>query len=159
MLGTVNNAPFGGLRASVNTVPHGTALHEGDGVVPILPSDGRGQAEDISGLRAPRHQLKARRRKVMALVKHQMTVIGHQIGHLTSAHETLDQRDIDDTRWFAPAAADDPDMLWIDIKECLEALNPLGKQLSAMDKDQRIPRPRADKRGGHDCQSALNSFQ
>ena len=86
----------------------------------------------------------------MALVKHQMTVIGHQIGHLTSAHETLDQRDIDDACWFAPAAADDPDMLRIDIKECLEALNPLGEQLSAMDKDQRIARPRGDKRGGHD---------
>ncbi len=35
-------------------------------------------------------------REVMALVKHQMTIIGHQIGHLTSAHETLDQRNIDD---------------------------------------------------------------
>ena len=51
MLGAVSNAPFGGLRASVNAVPHGTALHEDDGVVPVLASDGRGQAEDISGLR------------------------------------------------------------------------------------------------------------
>ncbi len=70
MFGTVSNAPFGGLRASVNAVSHGTALHKDDGMVPVLASDGRRQAEDISGLRAPRHQLKARGREVMALVKH-----------------------------------------------------------------------------------------
>ncbi|GAA5263619.1 hypothetical protein ACOSOMT5_P0039 [Acidiphilium sp. MT5] len=43
----VSNAPFGGLRASVNTVPHGTALHKDDGMVPVLASDGRRQAEEI----------------------------------------------------------------------------------------------------------------
>jgi hypothetical protein len=117
MLDAVSNAPFGGLRASVNAVPHGAALHEDDGVMPVLAGDRRGQAEDVSRLRAPRHQLKARRREVMALVKNQMTVIGYYIGNLTSAHEALDQRDIDDARWFAPATSDDPDMLRIDIEE------------------------------------------
>ena len=47
MLGTVSNAPFGSLCASVNAVSHGTALHKDDGMVPVLASDGRGQAEDI----------------------------------------------------------------------------------------------------------------
>ena len=61
MLGAVNNASFGSLRASVYAMSHGAALHKDDGMVPIFASDGRGQAEDMSRLRAPRHQLKARR--------------------------------------------------------------------------------------------------
>jgi hypothetical protein len=135
MLGAVSNASFGGLRASIDAVSHGAALHKDDGMVPVLASDGRGQAKNITRLRTPRHQLKTCRRKVVALVSDQVAVIGDHIGHLTSAHETLDQRDIDDAGWFAPATTDGPDMLRIDIKECLEALNPLGEQLSAMDKD------------------------
>lgn len=48
----VGNAPFRSLRASVNSVLHGAALHEYDGMMPILARDGRGQGEDIS-LRTP----------------------------------------------------------------------------------------------------------
>ena len=119
MLGAVSNPPLGGLRASINAVSHGAALHEDDGMVPILAGDGRGQAEDIARLRPAGHQLKTRRRKVMALVNDQMTVVRYQIGYLASAHEALDQRDINDARRLAAAAADDADVLRIDIEECL----------------------------------------
>lgn len=61
MLDAVSDAPLGRLHTRVDPVSDGAALHEDDGMMPILASDRRGQAEDVSRLRASRHQLKARR--------------------------------------------------------------------------------------------------
>lgn len=77
MLDAVGNAPLGGLHASIDSVSNRAALHKDDGMMPILACDGRGQAEDILRLGASRHQLKARCRKVVALVNDQVAVIGN----------------------------------------------------------------------------------
>ncbi len=138
MLDAVGNAPLGGLHASIDSVSNRAALHKDDGMMPILARDGRGQAEHILRLGASRHQLKARCRKVVALVNDQVAVIGNQIGHLTSTHKALDQRDIYDARRLASAASDDSDFLRIDVEECFETLNPLGEQFAAMDENQGI---------------------
>ena len=79
MLGAMRDASFSGLGARIDTVSNGAALHEDDGMVAVLASDRRGQSENKSRLRAPRHQLKARRREMMAFVNDEMTVIRDKV--------------------------------------------------------------------------------
>ena len=97
---------------------NGAALHEDDRMVAIFARHRRGQPEDISRLCPPGHELETRRREMVALVNDKMTVVRHQVGYFASTHEALDQRDINDARRLAASAADDADVLRIDIEEC-----------------------------------------
>ena len=93
----------------------------------ILPSDRRRESKNKLRLCALGHEFKTHRRKMMAFVHDQMTIIRHEVRYLATTHETLDQRDIDYARRLAPTASDDSDVLWIDIKKRFQALNPLGE--------------------------------
>ena len=54
---------------------------------------------------------------MVALVDNQMTVVRYHVGYVAAAHEALDQRDINDATRLATSAADDADVLRIDIEE------------------------------------------
>ena len=87
---------------------------------------------------------------MMALVNYEMTVVRNQIRYLTAANKTLDNCDIDHTCGFAAPTSDDSNILRIDIEELSETLDPLGEQLTAMDKNECVARPLGDERGGYD---------
>jgi hypothetical protein len=75
-------------------------------------------ATHVARFRPAGYELKTRRRKMMALIDDQMAVVRHHVGYFTSAHETLDQRDINDASRLAASGADNADVLRIDIEEC-----------------------------------------
>jgi hypothetical protein len=114
----VNYPPPGGLGERINAMPNRAALHEDDRMMTIFAGHRRGQSEDIARFRPAGHKLKTRRRKMVALVDDQMTVVRRQIGYFASAHEALDQRDINDASRLAASTANDADVLRIDIEEC-----------------------------------------
>lgn len=99
-------------------MPNRATLHEDDWMVTIFAGHRRGQSEDIARFRPADHKLKARRRKMMALIDNQMTLVRYHVGYFTSAHEALDQCDINDTSRLAASAADNADILRIDIEKC-----------------------------------------
>jgi len=47
-----------------------------------------------------------------------MTVVRYQVRYFASTHEALDQRNINDASRLAASAANDADILRIDIEEC-----------------------------------------
>jgi len=75
---------------------------------------------------------------MVALVDDQMTVVRDNVGYFASAHKALNQRDVNDASRLAASAANDADVPRINIEECLKAFHPLGEQLAAMDKNERI---------------------
>ena len=93
-------------------------MHENDRMVTIFAGHGRGKPEDIACLRPADHKLKTRRGKMGALVDDQMTVVRYHVGYFASAHEALDQRDINDASRLAASTANDADVLRIDIEKC-----------------------------------------
>jgi len=99
-------------------MPNRPALHEDDQMVTIFAGHRRGQSEDIARFRPARHKLKTRRRKMMALIDNQMAVVRYHVGYFASAHEALDQRDINDAGRLATSAADNTDVFRIDVEEC-----------------------------------------
>ncbi len=114
----MNNPPRRRLGARINAMSNRSALHEDDQMVTIFAGHGRGKPKDIARLCPAGHDLETRRRKMAALVDDQMTVVRYQVGYFASAHEALDQRDINDAGRLAASAANDADVLWIDIEEC-----------------------------------------
>ena len=114
----MNNSPPRRLGTRIYAMSNGAALHEDDRMVTIFAGHGCGQSEDIARFRPTGHELKTRRRKMMALIDNQMAVVRYHVGYFASTHEALDQRDIDDASRLAASAADDADVLRIDIEEC-----------------------------------------
>ena len=80
----------------------------------------------------------------MAFVDNEMAVVGDEVVRLSAAHQALNQRDIDYSRRFPPPAADDANVLRIDVQERFQTLYPLQKQFPAMNQDKGIPRPVGD---------------
>ena len=96
----------GGLRLRVHAIPHGTALHENDRVVTILPRDSRREAQDESRRRAANDPLETMRRQIVALIDDDMAVVANAVVYDTFAHETLNDRHIEHPSRFPSAAAD-----------------------------------------------------
>ena len=61
----------------------------------------------------------------MAFVDDKVAVIAHEVGGLPAAHQTLNQRDINDTGRLTPPTADDANVLRIDVQERFQTLHPL----------------------------------
>jgi len=106
------------MGTRINTMPNRPALHEDDRMMTIFAGHRRGQSEDIARFRPAGYELKTRRRKMMAFIDNQMAVIRYQVGDFASAHEALDQRDINDASRLATSAADNADVFRIDLEEC-----------------------------------------
>ena len=137
-----------GLRLCAGPEPDGTALHEHDRMVTVPARDRCGQAEDIFHLRPARDRLEADGGDMVALVNHEMPVIGDDVVHLPLAHQALDDGDIDDAARLAPAAADLPDRGCREIEKRREPRDPLFHELAAVDEHQRVgPAGRDDGRG------------
>ena len=82
--------PPSSLNSGVDAMPYGTALHENNWMVPILARDRSREAKDEPRFRSARHQLERRRRDVVALIDHKMSVTSHEVGYLAFPHKTLD---------------------------------------------------------------------
>ena len=115
----MRNPSTSSLRARVNAISNRAALHEDDRMVTIFAGHCRGQPEDVVRLRSASHELETRRRKMVALVDDQMTVVRYNVGYFASAHKALNQRDVNDASRLAASAANDADVPRIDIEECL----------------------------------------
>jgi len=87
-------------------------------MVTIFAGHRRGKPEDIARFRPVGHEFETRRREMVALVDDQMTVVRYQVRYFASTHEALDQRNINDASRLAASAANDADILRIDIEEC-----------------------------------------
>src|SRR5437762_1862193 len=99
-------------------MPNRAALHEDDRMMTVFAGHRRGQSEDIARFHPAGHKLKTRCRKMMALIDDQMAVVRYQVGYFASAHEALDQRDVNDAGRLAASAANGADVLRIDLEEC-----------------------------------------
>ena len=55
---------------------------------------------------------------MVAFVNDKMTIVRQQVGYFAVPHEALDQRNINDASRLAASAANDADILRIDIEEC-----------------------------------------
>ena len=117
--------PFGGLPAGIDTEPHRSALHEDDGMMPVLAGYRGGQAEDIPRLAATRHRLEAYRRQVVTFVDDEVTIVGDHVIDFALAHQALNDGDVDDTGRAALAAADLTDLLGREIEKTGEPGEPL----------------------------------
>jgi len=106
------------MGTRINAMPNRAALHEDDRMMTIFAGHRRRQPENVARFRPAGYELKTRRRKMMALIDNQMAVVRHHIGYFTSAHEALDQRDINDASRLTTSAADNADVFRIDVEEC-----------------------------------------
>ena len=75
---------------------------------------------------------------MVALVDHEMFVIGDDVVDLALAHQALDDADIDDTARLAPAAAGLSDRRGGEIEKRREPRDPLFHELEAVDQHQRV---------------------
>jgi hypothetical protein len=66
------NATLGSLNPCIDPVANGSALHEDNGVMPVLSGDGRRQANDISRLGSPSNKLEACSGQMVAFIDNQM---------------------------------------------------------------------------------------
>ena len=97
------------LCLGIDAVSNRTALHEDDGVVAVLASDGRGQSKNEPRLRLPGHLFETVRGEVVALVDDEMAVPIHAIVDHAFLDETLNDGHVDDARGRASSTADAAD--------------------------------------------------
>ena len=109
-----------------------------------------GQAQDVFRLRPARDRLKTDGGEMMALVDHQMPVIGNDVVDLAPARQALDDPDIDDAAGLALPAADPPDRRCGKIEKCSEPRDPLFHELAAVNEHQSIDLAGGDDGCGHD---------
>ena len=127
-----------GLRLRARPEPDRTALHEDDRMVAVPARDRRREPEHVFRLRAAGDGLEADGGDMVALVDHEMPVVGDDVVHLALAHQALYDADIDDAAGLAPAAADPSDSRCGKIEERLEPCDPLFHELAAVNQHQRV---------------------
>ena len=88
---------------------------------------------------------------MVALVDHEMSVIGDDVVDFALANQALDDADIDDAARLAPAAADLPDRGGREIEKRREPRDPLFHELTAVDEHQRVGSAGGDDGRGDDC--------
>src|SRR5882762_1107643 len=126
------------LRLCVHSMPYGTALHEDDGMMPVLPRHGRRQAEDETSLRASDDLLEAVRRHMVAFIDDHLPVVANAILDHTFTNEALNDGDIEQPSRCVSATADSANRLGRYVQESREALDPLVEELPSMHKHQRV---------------------
>ncbi len=141
----------GCLCPRVHSMPDRSALHEDDGMVPVLACNGRRQPYDESGLGWARAQLEAVGRQVMTLVNDQMAVLGHAVINHALPDETLNDGDVEQPGRPASAAANATNRLGGHAEERREPLDPLVEQLTPMDDHERAHAAPGDEPGGDYC--------
>ena len=82
----------------------------------------------------------------MAFIDNQMTVIGYDIRDFTISDKALDQRHIDDPGRLPSPAADNADLLRVDVQEGSQAFDPLIEQFAPMNENKRISGALCDER-------------
>ena len=83
----MSEGPLPGLRLRAGPEPDGTALHEDDRMVTVPARDRRGQAEDVFRLGQARDGLEADGGDMVALVDHELAVIGDDVIDLALSRE------------------------------------------------------------------------
>jgi hypothetical protein len=76
-------------------MPHRTALHEQDRVVPVAAIRRRAQPDDVASRRRAHHPLEREGRNVMTLVDQHVAVLRDAVVDLAAAHQALDHRDVE----------------------------------------------------------------
>ena len=82
------------LPPRINAMPHWTALHEDNWMVPVLARDGRRQTGDEFCLGTARDQFKAARGEVMAFIHNQMAITPYPVIDRAFVTEALNEGDI-----------------------------------------------------------------
>lgn len=141
------DSALGGLGPRVDPVAYGSALHEDDGMMPILAGDGGLQSENETPPGAPGHLFEADSGQMMTFINDQMAVSSDDIVDLAFSDQALDQRHIDDARRLALAAANPADVFRIDFEKGSQAFHPLIEQCATMDKDERVALTLGNQRG------------
>lgn len=116
----------------------GTALHEDDRVMAILPRHGRGQANHELSLRPTNHLLKAVRRQVVAFIDDDLPILADAVINDPLADEALNDGHVEQPGRLVSAVANSSDRLSRQIQERREALDPLIEQLPTMNEDKRV---------------------
>ena len=106
-------------------------------MVSITPVGGGGKAGHVTRWSGLQHLLGGDRRDVVALVDHDVPVIGQQLLQVLPACQALHGRDVQTAFWFVPARADDPDLLDGEIKELGQPLDPLLEKRLAVHHHER----------------------
>ena len=136
--------------------PRRAALHEDDRL-PAVAADRRGrQPEDVLRLGPLQDCFEGKRRQVVTLVRHDVSVVLDEPIDFALAAERLHQGDVDASGRLRLAAADRADAGLVLTfvaglgQEGLQPLAPLTQQLGPMDQDQGVHTPCGNQRGcGH----------
>lgn len=132
----VGEGAFGGLLTGIDGVSDGAALHEDDGMVAVLAGDGGGKSEDEFGLCPADREFETLRREVMAFIDDDVPVVGDEVFDDAFANETLDHNDVDLSGEFFASASETSDVLFFEIEELGESLDPLIHELLAMNENE-----------------------
>src|SRR2546427_6710275 len=103
------------LRLRVDAMAHGSALHEYNRMMPILPRDRCRQSRDESRLRATDDLFEAVGGQMVALVYDQVAIFTDAIFDDAFARETLYESDVECTARFAASATDSSDVTAVDV--------------------------------------------
>jgi hypothetical protein len=145
----VLEGPRGRLRSCVHAMAYGTALHEDDRMVTVLPRDRRGQTSDESSLCAADDLFKAVGRQVVAFIDDHLPIVTDTVIYDTVADKTLNDSYVEQSGRLISAAADSSDRLCGQFQKGCEALDPLIEQLPTMNEHQCIDAALCDKSGGN----------
>ena len=139
------------LRLGIDSMPHGTALHEDDWMMTVLARHRRGQAQDESRLRPTDDLFEAVRRQMVAFIDDHLPVIADAIVHDIFTDEALNDRHIEQPGRLVAAAANAADRLGREVEKRRQTLDPLVQELAPMHEHQRIDAALGDQPGSDDC--------
>jgi hypothetical protein len=101
--------PKCGLLFRIGAIPHGSALHEDDRVMSVLPGDSGRQSKNEPRLRTAGDLFEAVSGEVVTLVHDQVAVSSYAVIHHTLAYQALNDRHINSAGRLVPASADPSD--------------------------------------------------
>ncbi len=123
------------LRLRVNLVAHGPALHEDDRMMAVLACNSGREAQYKSCLGPAYNLLEALRRKMVAFVNHDLSVIGYAIADNALAHQALNDGHVQSAGRSPLAGAYPANPFGRQIEKRRQSLDPLLEQLATMNED------------------------
>jgi hypothetical protein len=134
---TVPERPECSLNLRIDSMPDRSALHEDDGMMPVLSGNCGGQPQDEPGLRASRNLLEAASGQVMTFVDDQVTVAADTVVDEPFTNKTLNDRHVDSACRLVSASTDSADLRPFQVQKRRQPFDPLIEELTTMHEHQR----------------------
>ena len=117
------------LQPGIHPAPDGTALHEHDGVMTVLPRHRRRQSRDVLRLGATDGQFESAGGNMVALVHDHEAVVRDAVVHLAAPHQALHHGDVNRSGELPPSPSQATDLPFRDAQKLGQPGDPLIQQL------------------------------